>query len=543
MQESPPSRRAARGYLSFQNYQQALVEFLKLYRLDSNNVEYNHSIGLCYLETYIDRAKSTKYLEWVVRQKKYNIQAWYDLGRAYAVNYDFDRAIEAFETYARLSANDDNRIPARRWIEMCENAKILFKNPLDVDFINLGPNINSEAPDFNPYIDANENFLIFTTKRSGNTGNLLDFDGYYTADIMYSQMQSGTWQKARRFSNNINTAIVEESVGCTPDGTHLFVYMENFTAIADVYFTKKSSRSFEELQPLGENLNTKYLETSACMNSDGSVLFITANYPDSYGGTDIYYSIKMPNGKWSFPVNAGNVINTPYDEEFPYIAPDGKTFFFASTGHNSMGGFDIFRSIIDWNSLTFTKPENIGYPINTPDNNYVISFTRSMRYAFISAYRSDSYGDLDIYKVIFKNVPSKQILLTGVIKNTDLTPFFISYKSKYDELIHLLQQIKDKPKDQQLAVKVKIDEFLNGAFDENEVLIEVFEASKQERLFLVRPLRSNSKFNIYLEPGNYTIKVSSDGYVSKELIINIPELELFKFETELQVVMDKKTSR
>lgn len=538
-QEPPPSKKAARGYLSFQNYQQALVEFLKLHRLDSNNVEYNHSLGLCYLETYIDRSKSIRYLEWVVRQNKYNVQAWYDLGRAYAVHYEFDKAIEAFETYIRLTNRDNNYIPAQRWIEMCKNAKEFVNKPIDVEFINLGSAINSDAPDFNPYVDQNETFLVFTTKRSGNTGNLMDFDGYYTADIMYSKMQSGQWQKAKRFSNTINSAIVEESVGMSPDGTTLFVYMENFTAIADVYMTQKKGRSFGALQPLGKNLNTRYLETSACISPDGNILFISANYPDSYGGMDIYYSIKLPNGQWGPPVNAGNVINTPYDEDFPYIAPDGVSFFFASTGHNSIGGFDIFKSTIDWKTMTFSNPENIGFPVNTPDNNYTISFTRSMRYAYISTYRPDSHGDLDIYKVIFKSQEPNKHILSGVVKHVDQTLFYNQQKQTIEELTSLFQQQQRLPPEQQWQLQAKIDELLTMLSELPDVVIEVLDASSGQVLSTIRPSRSKSQFHLVLKPGHYVLKVSATGYKTQEMTIHIPEIESYHVETELHIVLEK----
>jgi len=549
-ENSPTSKRAARGFLNYSNYRHALEEFLKLRAQDSTNVEYNYSIGLCYVETNIDKSKAIPYLEWVVNQPKFNPIAYYDLGRAYALNYRFDDAIEAFNKYNTLITRDEQYIPATRRIEMCQNAKVLIKNPVSVTFQNLGKDINSDAPDMNAFVTADETFMVFTTKRAGNVGGWLDFDGFYTSDIMFSTARMGIWQKPKRLPNTINSAIVEESVGMSPDGSHMFVYMENYTASGDVYLSLKTGRSFNKLEPLGKNLNTKYLETTACIAPNKKILFITAQFPDSYGGTDIYYSAKLPNGEWGPPVNLGPTINTPYDEEFPYIAPDGKTFYFSSTGHNSMGGFDIFKSVWNKEDMSFSKPVNLGYPINTPENNFTISFTKSGRYAYVSAFRPEGYGDLDIYRITFENVQPPMHFISGKIVNPDSSIIFKDYNlivNEFANLQFIIDTMKLKnTKDDSSRVETEHPGIFKRMIELNalsnskpQITITVNKSNNNELFGIYRPNSHNGRYVMILPPGKYSILYEGLGFKTHTMQLELPDYESFNEELKFDVVLQK----
>ncbi len=546
--EEPTSKRAARGFLNYSNYRQALQEFMKLLKTDSLNIEYNHSIGLCHLETNIDKSKAIPYLEWVVKQPRANPSAWYDLGRAYAVNYMFAEAIIAFNQYKKAVPKDENYISASRWIEMCQNAEEMVKFPVNVTFQNLGPDINSDAPDMNPFITADETFLVFTTKRTGNVGGWLDYDGFYTSDIMYSQSKRGEWQKPRRLPNTVNTAVVEESVGMSPDGSHLFVYMENFTASGDVYLSLKTGRSFNRVEPLGRNINTKDLETSACIAPNKKILFFTASLPGSFGGTDIYYSLKLPNGEWGVPVNAGNVINTPFDEEFPYLAPDGKTFYFSSTGHNSMGGFDVFRSTWNREKMSFTQAVNIGYPLNTPDNNFSFSVSKSGRFAYVSAFKPDSYGDLDIYRVTLNDVPPPLHFISGLIMNPDSSHIFSDYNKYVDQKTSLLFFLDTMKFRNTVYDTLRVEAAYPGIFEKlhqldslillkPSVTIYLRDFNTDENIGIYRPNVFTGRYVMILPPGKY--KVSYIGNTFKTVIqeLELPDYETYSEEQIINVVL------
>jgi len=547
----PTSKRAARGFLSYSNYRQALEEYQKLWAKDSTNIEYNHSIGLCYIETNIDKSKAIPYLEWVVNQPKSNPNAWYDLGRAYALNYRFDDAIEAFSKYTQIIIKDENYIQASRWIEMCQNAKEFVKHPLNVTFQNLGAEINSDAPDINAYITSDETFMVFTTKRAGNVGGWLDYDGFLTSDIMYSTSKSGVWLKPRRLPNTINSAIVEETVGMSPDGSHLFVYMDNFTASGDIYLSVKTGRSFNKLEPLGRNINTKNLETSACIAPNKKIIFFTTTLPDTYGGTDIYYSSKLPNGEWGPPVNLGKTINTQYDEEFPYLAPDGKTFYFASTGHNSMGGFDIFKSVWNKEDMTFTKPVNLGYPINTPENNFTFSITRSGRYAYVSAFRKEGYGDLDIYRVILNNVAAPMHFISGNILHPDSSDFFSNHNTLRQELLNMnmiLDTMNFTPVTEDSArVEAAHPGFFihflklqNDVAHFPDITINVTKPESDNIIGIYRPDKTSGRYVIILPPGKYNLTCKAHGYTPFVKTVDLPDYESYNEEMTIDIVLKKE---
>jgi hypothetical protein len=161
----------------------------------------------------------------------------------------------------------------------------------------------------------------------------------------------------------------------------------------------------------GSAINTNKLETAGSTNTEANVLLFATFKTGGLGGSDIWISRKLPTGEWGTAENLGPEINTPYNEDFPIISDDGKTLYFASEGHKSMGGFDVFKSTYDTEKGTWSIPQNLGYPINDTYNNMVVSFLDNEREAYLSTFRSDSYGDLDIYKITYNDKEAKQSVL------------------------------------------------------------------------------------------------------------------------------------
>lgn len=226
------------------------------------------------------------------------------------------------------------------------------------------------------------------------------------------------------------------------------------------------------------------------ISPDGNWLFFSSDTPGGYGGLDIYYSKKLPNGDWSFPFNAGNIINTEYDDNFPYIAPDGTTFYFASQGHNSIGGYDLFVSKWDEQNLLFSTPENVGYPINTPDDNRTISVSKSGRYAYVSDFRENGLGELDIYKVTFLDVTP---------------PYYILFASLYSsDSILLANREINQSKDYKLIVK---------------------EPGSKKNVGIFRPNLHNQQFSIVLHPGFYIFELWSNNSPIQSFEYIVPDRE------------------
>lgn len=468
------------------DFRAALNEYLLLLPQDPKNTDLNFYIANCYLETNIDKTKAIEYLEFVTSQEKYDKEALYQLGRAYHFAHRFDDAIVAYNKYKDFSrGKDDNIIPGDRCIEMAFNAKELAKYPIDVTFENLGSSINTAYPEFNPFIPEDESFIVFTTKRPDCLGLQLDYDGYKTADIYRARERKGSFIEARNIGSSVNTEWVEECVGISADGTELLVYIDNFDGYDDIYVSPRKGRFFDEYSSLGENINSDDVEVAASMSVDGSLLFLAREAPGGKGGTDIYMARRLPNGKWGKPKNLGETINTQYNESFPHLMADMKTLYFCSEGHTSMGGFDIFTSTWDELTETWSTPRNIGYPANTVDDDYNISFSTTGRYGYGSYFRPDGFGERDIYRITFNSVPAPTTLLRGSITNIA------------DTL--------------ELSPNSEIDDYT----------MTITDNSTNELIGYYRPNKRTSNYISILPPGEYCVYVESPMFFDTSAVVEI----------------------
>ncbi len=491
--------KTAREVLASGNMRKAIKHYTELLRVHENNTEYNAYIGYAYLNSRIDRTKAVEHLEKAAKSRTADAYIHYDLGKAYMLCYRFDEAIESFKTFqSKVAKEQEGDLPAQRQIEMCENAKMLMPLRSNVDIQNIGI-LNTEFPDFNPYVDETESTIVFSTKRDKNSPAVEDVDGFKTSDIYISTFNGKEWEKPKRLPNTVNTSYIEESVGFSADGTWLFIYADNPYGLDDIFLSEKVKKNFQKSEKL--NINTEYKEQGAMMSPDGNWLFFSSDRPGGYGGFDIYYCKKLPNGDWSFPINAGNDINTQYDDSYPYLAPDGTTFFFASQGHNSIGGYDLFKSAWNEDNQTFVTPDNLGFPINTPDDNKTISVSKSGRYGYISDFREKGAGDLDIYKVTFLDVPAPLYIVTAkmmIADSTVLTP-------------------------QEIAA--------------TEYKIEVKDAATRQITGTYRPNKHNAQFSIVLKSGFYIFDFYVNGAKKQTLEYTIDDREPLRNNQTIDILV------
>lgn len=404
------------------NMAEAAKHFKELLRVDSMHYEYNMMAGYAYLHSNVDKKQAITHYLRAIKNPKADLYIYYDLGNAYMLCYQFDEAIEYFQTFLKKGGKiQKGDLPAERCIEMCENAQVLINLRNNVTIEHLASEINSPYPDFNAYIDENESILYFTSKQTQNSGSTLDYDGFKMADIYCSEFIEGKWSKAKKLLPPINSTQTENIVGLTHNGETMLLYFNNDKGFDDIFTSHKEKKQFSRPEMLNLSVNSNYTEEAAMISPDGNWLFFSSNRPDGLGGLDIYYSKRLPNGEWSNAQNAGPNINTRYDDNYPYLAPDGSTFFFSSKGHNSMGGYDLFKSLWNAEEQFFAIPENLAFPINTPDDNRTISVSKSGRYAYIADYRGESCGDMDIYKVTFQDVAAPYSVFKGVISDIDST--------------------------------------------------------------------------------------------------------------------------
>jgi len=404
-------------------YNQALELWLQLYNEDPANANLNFKVGISYLHSVNDKDKALPYLEFAERSRTSAYSSFkttdYDpfdsrernapnetghyLAEACLLNYELDKAQVGF-----MAAADDlgkKHIlyeESKRGLEMTNNAKRQLANPrMDITIINMGPVINDEYNDFSPVISVDENALFFTSRRlrtDSTNANLIDFKtGQYYEDIYVAYKdRDGQWQAPELLSINepsYNSATINVSI----DGQELFVYKDTEGG-GDIFQSSLIGETWSYPEKLSSDINTSNWETHSAKTADGNTMYFVSDRPGGYGGRDIYRVVKLPNGQWSKALNIGPKVNTMYDDDAPFIHPDGKSLYFASKGHTSMGGFDIFSTRSDEKG-DWTSPENIGYPINTVDDDIFFVTSADSRRAYFSSDRDGGFGRKDIYMV------------------------------------------------------------------------------------------------------------------------------------------------
>jgi hypothetical protein len=171
------------------------------------------------------------------------------------------------------------------------------------------------------------------------------------------------------------------------------------------------------------NINSKFRESSASITEDGTLLIFSSDRPEGFGGTDLYYSRKELDGDWTTPENIGGYINTKFDEDGPFIHPDGNKLYFSSKGHNTMGGFDIFYSEFLEEKNRWTRPRNMGYPVNSPDDDVFFIWSVDGERAYFSSERADTYGNTDIYIMMRNDKNNVLVNINGkILDKIDQSP-------------------------------------------------------------------------------------------------------------------------
>ncbi len=403
-------------------YFKSLQLWEKLLAADSMNAYYNYHAGLC--KYNIRRYRSSSLSNFLRAYNKINHDVHYYLGRVYHINEKLELALKEYNLY--LQAKGQKTIEeseVRRQINKVMQAQRMIAQPTKAELSNLGTSINSEYPDYVPLISADGKILFFTSRRPGSTGNEVNPYGEFYEDIYQANMEDGKWQNAKNLAAPVNSNSHDACVGLTPEGQTLLIYRTSKSLVAgDIYSSAFDGASWTAPNLISAINTEEYLEPSACYSPDGNTIYFSSNRPGGYGGKDIYKVTKLPNGKWSLPSNLGPNINTPYEEDAPFIHPDGKRLYFSSTGlQENMGGYDVYFSEMDSVSA-WGKAKNMGYPLNTVDDDIYFVVTGDGGTGFISSDRAGGSGETDIYKVVLNDEDIQYEVRSGYIRNEQKEP-------------------------------------------------------------------------------------------------------------------------
>jgi outer membrane protein OmpA-like peptidoglycan-associated protein/tetratricopeptide (TPR) repeat protein len=480
------------------NYLMAVQSFELAFKVDSINSNINYKMGLCYLNIPAKKKKALPFMERAVSNiskgydedeptvKSAPVEAIYYYGKALHYAGKFPEAIVQFEKYQKIigSRNKEKTVEVHRLIEMCNNAITMSAKPEHITITNLGDSINTEYSDYGPVINADESLLLFTSRRPGSTGGERGIDGNYYDDVYSSKRRpDGSWSTSAKLFSLINTNSNEATIGMSADGQKAYFYKDE-----DLYYSTLSGETWSALVPFGSDINSKNFETHICFSTDESVLYFVSDRPGGLGGKDIYRCVKLPNGSYSKPYNLGPNVNSKYDEDAPYLHPDGKKLFFSSEGHSSIGGLDIFYSLVSLDSnenIACSPPISLRMPINTPDDDEFYVPTTDGIHAYFSSAREGGFGDQDIY---IADLPSE---------------------IKSDPLVLLSGHVT-----------------FDGSHDRPEKTeIRVFDAITSELISIAKPNTVTGKYLIIVDPGplgkKLLLKFEATGFQPTTITVDV----------------------
>ena len=397
-------------------YPEAAKIYKRLLPVDPEFAEVQHELALCYLGIPGQLHRATPYLERAVELG--HTESHYHLALARHREHRFEEAIDLLVGYKQLFRREVADLEVDRRITMAQDARQQMQHPVEMEIRNMGPRINSPAHDYSPLVTADGNTMYFTSRREGTTGGLKDATGQYLEDIYVAHRENGIWRPARNAGPPLNTAVHDATVGISADGRTLIMYRTSRDLVAgDLYEVRmQPDGTWGEPELMTERINSSAHEPSATISPDGSEVYFTSDRPGGYGGRDLYRIRRLPNGKWSLPLNLGPKVNTPYDEDAPFMHSDGITLFFSSNGHRTMGGYDIFKTtLVDPDMNGWSTPENMGHPLNTVNDDIYFSLSADGTTGYFSSEREGGLGAQDIYMVEFPNDQLDYVLVHGVV--------------------------------------------------------------------------------------------------------------------------------
>ncbi|MDA3890202.1 MAG: OmpA family protein [Salinivirgaceae bacterium] len=526
----------AEMHLLYEEYDLALPIYLELINKGWDNANIQSSIGMCYM--YVQQVKlaipyfkkailntSPNFKEGNYKEDRAPEEAWFFIAKAYRIDGQLDKAIEAYTKYKSLIPVSDTYMHPflDQQLKSCETAKNLINSP--VNYLSTLIEFNEEGDNFFPAVSGDEKSMVFTAYqevRDPDYGTLM-FD-----NIKYAKNEAGVWGKAKDLTSEIASDGYISTAFLSYSGDFMILRRNDY-GNDNLYYSELEGRKWSEAKRFAKKICGKDNETHGSITKDASTLYFVSDRAGGYGQKDIWYSSKSSKGKWESPKNLGDIINTPFIEEAVFIGEDGKTIYFASEGHNSMGGFDIFKSTQDAGGQ-WSEPQNIGYPINTTadDRFYMPIGDGSVAYY---ARNPESGGEKRIYRIEFPetervvevvadNIPVQD---NGIDTNSD-TPISETTTETTTEEPAVTPT---KPEVKKIIVPSEYE--LNGSLklQDNKELDPSFyiHVAKPdgEVIAALSPNVATGEFRTKIKFGSYVVKAFGDGYETAEKYIYISE--------------------
>ena len=388
------------------NFLVALPYFQNLLANHPNELYLKYVTGICGLYRSDMHEKSLEYLSEVYVKNRKTNDIEYDLARAQHYNYRFDDALANIDDFLKKKGlTEIQKKEAHLLQDFCNNGKELVAKPVNAKIENIGNLVNTANSEYGPSISSDESTMIFTYVGEESMGgkqnelNQPDPNGEYNEDVFITHKENGKWTKPVSMGPMINTNLNDAAVSISNDGQKIFMYRDDASDGGDIYTSTLIGDNWSAPEKLRGDVNTLYWEGSASLSADGKTLYFASERPGGIGGKDLYKATLQPDGSWRDVQNLGIEVNTNFDDDAPFIHPDGKTLFYKTEGIKSMGYNDIFVTRYNQSDTSWSKPENIGYPINTTDDDGYFVLSASGERGYYSSGKKGGFGMQDIYSV------------------------------------------------------------------------------------------------------------------------------------------------
>jgi outer membrane protein OmpA-like peptidoglycan-associated protein len=383
-------------------YNEAILQYLTAQNINSNNALLNYRIGECYIFTA--KQKAIPYLEKTLSlTEKVNPNVYLYMGMAYQSINRFEDAVgyyQKYKTKLTVQQYEEYGRLADKYIAECHSATKLMGEPTRVFVDNFGGTVNTAVSEFRPMVDPDGKQIYF---------NRTSVNGKTKENKIVTQTKNGE-----------ESYLEVPKAGCGRSlNTMLYLSSDRTSMIlssakknrTDLYETYVENGQWQKPRQLKKPVRSSYSESSAYLSPNGLVLFFSSNRPGGYGGYDIYMVRRDERGNWRDIMNMGAGVNTSYDEHISYVSEDGYTIYFSSQGHNSMGGFDIFKSVYNPVTNTWGEAVNLEYPINSVSDETYFYPMPDGNIFYLSSSREGTLGGQDIFSVI-KMRPERNIVST-----------------------------------------------------------------------------------------------------------------------------------
>lgn len=484
-QDAKAQRYRADRLFEIKNYAAASEIYEALIDGGERDVDLLYKAGASLVESreIQKQLKALPYLEFAYQNKDEKLPREIDLylGIAYHKSAQLNKALEHFNAYKKqLGASDNEALKnLERHFTHAQNALAEITQEKSYKIYRLEMPINSEYTEYNPVVMADESMMAYTALRPDprRPRELVE-------NIFISYKNNGKWSEPKPLDiqtrSNIGTA------GLSPDGRQMIIFISTGNNTGSLYTIDKVGDKWSNPSPLGNNINSGYLETTASITPDGKTIYFASNRRGGMGGMDLYKVEKQPNGSWGPAQNLGPEVNTADNEDAPFIHPNGKILFFTSDGVGSMGGKDIFKTELV--NGKWSKPENMGYPVNTVADDSYFTLTADGTKGFFSSDRPGGLGGQDIYAF---DMPAQEgniplTLIKGrILAGEDPVP---------------------------VPTKIKVVDNTNG----------------QTLDYVYNPDEETGNYLIIIPPGkNYDMIIEATGFLPYTININIPEQDYF----------------